>query len=175
MKEVKSLDYKLKNSFKKLGQAKFVLIVILVGVVLLLIPDFGKKDKNETVEHIGEEEYYSVEELEHKLEQTLSKMENAGHVEVILSVESGVRRVYAQNESLEQRNGELKKDKETVIVSAGSGMEGTVLIQQFYPEFQGALVIASGGGDPAVKLKLTEAISAVTGLGSDRISVCKGK
>ncbi len=175
MKEVKNLDLKLKNSFKKFGQLKFVLIVILAGIFLLLIPDFGKKTENKVTEQVGAEEYYSVEALEERLEETLSKMENAGHVEVILSVESGVRRVYAQNESLEQKNGEMQKDKETVIISAGSGAEETVLIQQFYPKFQGAVVIASGGNDPAVKLKLTEAISAVTGLGSDKISVCKGK
>lgn len=175
MKEVMNLGLKLKKFFKKLGQAKFVLIVIIAGVFLLLLPDTDEKAENKTSERTYSEEYYSVEELEQKLEEILSKIESAGHVEVILSVESGVRRVYAQNESLTQKGAEMQKDKETVIISTGSGTEGTVLIQQFYPKFQGALVIASGGNDPAVKLKLTEAISAVTGLGSDRISVCKGK
>ena len=36
------------------------------------------------------------------------------------------------------------------------------------------LVVCAGGGDPQVRLRLVEAVSALTGLGSDRISICEG-
>ena len=42
------------------------------------------------------------------------------------------------------------------------------------PEKGVALVVCPGGGDPAVQLRLLEAVSALTGLGSDRISICEG-
>ena len=61
------------------------------------------------------------------------------------------------------------------MVSAGSGREEAVALQQVYPQFQGALVVCTGGDDPAVQLKLVEAVSALTGLGSDKISICKGR
>ena len=175
MKDAKGLVVKGKMAFKTLGQGKYVLVIILVGVFLLLLPDADKKTVNEEPKKSESEESYSVEDLENKLEDALSRIENAGHVEVILSVESGMKRVYAQDESMEQEGGGVQRNKETVIVSVGSGAEDAVLVQQFYPRFQGALVIASGGNDPAVKLKLTEAVAAITGLGADRISVCKGK
>ncbi len=69
----------------------------------------------------------------------------------------------------------MKVWKRHVVVAAGSGAQDTVLVQQFYPRFQWALVVATGGGDPAVRLKLTEAVAALTGLGADKISICKGK
>ena len=40
---------------------------------------------------------------------------------------------------------------------------------------QGALVVAQGSDDPRVKLALSEGVSALTGLGADQISICKGK
>ena len=175
MKDVNDLPIKWKNILKKLGQGKFVIVVIIVGLFLLLLPDTDKKAEEEMPDATYLRENYSVEALEQRLEESLSKMENAGRVEVILSVERGVRYIYAQDENIEQKNGETQQSKKTVVVSTGSGTEETVLIQQIYPKFQGAIVIASGGDDPAVKYRLTEAIAAFTGLGSDKISVCKGK
>ena len=37
-----------------------------------------------------------------------------------------------------------------------------------------ALVVCPGGNDPAVKLQISEAVAALTGLGADKISICKG-
>lgn len=39
----------------------------------------------------------------------------------------------------------------------------------------GAVVVCEGGGSAAVRLQLTQAISALTGLPSDKIAVVKGK
>ena len=62
----------------------------------------------------------------------------------------------------------------TVVISRGSGSEETVALQEIAPQYQGALVVCPGGGDPAVRLQLSEAVSALTGLGADRITICKG-
>ena len=55
------------------------------------------------------------------------------------------------------------------------GTEETVTLQQISPQYQGALVVCSGGGNPSVRLQVVEAVSALTGLGADHISVCEGK
>lgn len=39
----------------------------------------------------------------------------------------------------------------------------------------GAVVVCEGGGSAAVRLQLTQAVSALTGLPSDRIAVVKGR
>ena len=119
--------------------------------------------------------YRILEALEEKLAATLSNIQGAGQVEVMLTVESGMKRVLAQDASLEQEESAVRREAQTVIVSSGSGIQETVLLQQIYPQFQGALVVAAGGDDPAVRLMLTEAVAALTGLGSDKISICKGK
>jgi stage III sporulation protein AG len=84
----------------------------------------------------------------------------------MLTVKSGMERVLAQDV-----NG---TDTETVIISTGSGKQEVVLIQQNYPDFQGALIVCEGGDEPQVRLLVTQAVAALTGLGTARISVCKG-
>lgn len=164
-----------KRVLRKLGRFKYVLLVILAGLVLLLLPTSGKEAVAEQQAIVGGEEDFSVEALEEKLSAILSQVEGAGEVTVMLTVESGVERVLAQNESTERGADTVKEEIETVVVSSGSNQQEVVLIQQIYPTFQGALVVASGGGDPAVCLKLTQAVAALTGLGTDKISICEGK
>lgn len=175
MKEKASFSMQREKLLNALGRYKYVLLVMLAGLVLLALPD--TKDDVETQTDLSStvEEDFSVEALEQKLEETLSKIDGAGEVRVMLTVQSGMRRVLAQNKSMEQGGELLQQEIENVVVSTGSGTQETVLVQQVYPRFQGALIVAAGGGDPTVKLKLTEAVAALTGLGTDKISICKGK
>ena len=62
-----------------------------------------------------------------------------------------------------------------MVLSGGSGREEPVALQQLAPQFQGAVVVCPGGEDPAVQLRLVEAVADLTGLGTDRITICKGR
>lgn len=175
MKEKASLLVNGKRMLHSWGRYKYVFVVILVGVFLLVLPDTEKNRDENTQTISSAEEDFSVEALENKLEEILGGIDGAGEVHVMLTVQSGMKRVFAQDKSIEQKEDSAQQETETVVVSSGSGMQDTVLVQQIYPQFQGALVVAAGGGDPTVKFKLTEAVAALTGLGTDKISICKGK
>ena len=167
-----NIDWKvLKQQFSRY---KYVFLLIGVGVLLLLVPTSHSKENSSAVV-LNTEEDFSVEALEEKLEHILAQIEGAGQVNVMLTAESGMKRIFAQDGRLEQENGSIQRESETVVISSGTGTQETVLVQQIYPRFQGALVVAEGGGDPSVRLNLTEAVAALTGLGADKISVCKGK
>ena len=56
----------------------------------------------------------------------------------------------------------------------GSGNQSVVPVQTLTPSFRGALVVCAGGDDPGVRLQVIRAVSALTGLGSDCITVCQG-
>lgn len=174
MNERKGQQIDLKSLLRTLSRYKYVLLVIVAGVLLLTLPR-SDTDNTSAAQVNMEEEDFSVEALEGQLCEILSQINGAGQVSVMLTVESGMMRVFAQDSMIEQESDAARKETETVIVSYGSGTEDAVLVQQIYPKFQGALVVADGGGDPSVKLELTKAVAALTGLGSDKISVCKGK
>lgn len=158
---------------------RYALLVIGVGLLLLVWPS-GKGGEPEASPPLAETvpaEDFSVEALEKKLAETLSKVEGAGNVTVVLTVQGGAKRVLAQDgTSSYDADGGSESQRSTVVLSGGSGKgEEAVLVQQLYPKFQGALVVCPGGGRGEVRLKLMEAVSALTGLGADKISICKGK
>jgi stage III sporulation protein AG len=176
MRDKKALTERGKKLWGALGRYKYVLLVLAAGVVLLLLPSGTDRQETSTQPAAqAAEEDFSVEALEEKLSDTLSQIDGAGQVRVLLTVESGMKRVFAQDTSVNQDESSLQRENETVVISTGSGTQETVLVQQIYPKFQGAVVVADGGDDPAVQLELTQAVAALTGLGADKISICKGK
>lgn len=162
------LKQKAAGWLKRLGAYKFVFLIIAAGLVLLLWPERGTAETAEPV--AAGEENFSVEALETRLETVLSQIDGAGEVSVMLTVKSGMERVLARDSTV----SETEETMETVVISTGSGKQEVVLLTQRYPTFQGALVVCEGGDDPQVRLLVTQAVAALTGLGSARISVCKG-
>lgn len=166
----------LKKALTVLEKYKYVLLVALVGAILLLAPvGKGASEAKPTNPGPATETAFDLEGTERKLSAALSQVEGAGEVTVILTVQNSSRQVLAQDGKTTLKEGASEQTAETVVVSKGSGTQEPVLVEQIYPDFQGALVICTGGEDAGVRLKLVEAVSALTGLGADKISICKGK
>lgn len=151
-----------------LRKYKLALLVLALGVVLLAWPTGGEKPAPVS-EDTGLPSF-DPGEVERKLERVLAKIDGAGEVTVALTVSDGVQRRYAVDET---RRGE-EEQTQTVVVSTGSGTQEAVRVGEQWPDFQGAVVVCQGGGDPEVRLLVTQAVCALTGLGSDRVTVCKG-
>lgn len=149
---------------------RVVLLVILAGLILLMLP--LDQEEEPLQEETTADAQFDLAVLETRLEEALSKIDGAGEVTVVLTIQNGPRQVLAQN--VDQGSGE-EETTETVILSRGSSTQETVTVQELYPSYQGALLVCEGGDDPEVRLKLTEATSALTGLGADKISISKGK
>ncbi len=146
-------------------------VVLAVGCLLLLLPTGGGGTREKQAEENAQTDSWEVEEWEEKLSRILSRVQGAGETEVVLTLESSQRKVLAQDS---QWDGTGNSRQSTVTISLGGGEETVVPLETMAPEFRGALVVCTGGDDPTVRLALTQAVSALTGLGSDRISVCRG-
>ena len=156
---------------------KFVLLVIAAGAALLLLParPGGSGAAGESSAAAGEEaDAFQVEALEKRMEEALSRITGVGEVRVVLTLQSSPRRILAQDTQSPVEADSTHAALTTVVLSGG-GTEETVTLQQISPQYQGALVVCSGGGNPSVRLQVVEAVSALTGLGADHISVCEGK
>ena len=82
-----------------------------------------------------------------------AKIDGAGEVTVMLTVQDSPRKVLAEDRDQEERG----ERSETVVLSRGSSLQETVTVQEVLPRYQGALLVCPGGDDPEVRLKLTEA------------------
>lgn len=160
---------------KLIGRYKWILLVIVAGLLLLALPSGNGKVQKETKTSSAAERF-DLAETEQKFAKALSEISGAGEVTVVLSVKTGARQLLAEDSTYKESEDGVEEKSTTVVLSKGSGVQEAVSLQDIYPQFQGALVISSGGGDPSVRLKLTEATAALTGLGADKISICnRGK
>ena len=69
---------------------------------------------------------------------------------------------------------DYSRSSQTVLVDDGSA-EAPVVTRTVYPTYRGALVVCQGGDRADVKLAVTEAVAALTGLSADRITVAKSQ
>lgn len=161
---------------------KYILIIVIVGLVLLVIPSFGGDKKSADIKQ--EKEVFSLSQFEDRIESILESSEGVGRVKVALAVKSSMESVYAEEARVNTReqkgSGDARDynqdyDRKPSILSDGSGKELPVMIKQIYPEFLGATVVCDGAENPQVRLYITEAVSSLTGISSERITVIKMK
>ena len=108
-----------------LEKYKFILLVLAAGLLLLLLPTSpGGGAQSATTESGSVAEFaFSVDELEEKLEATLSKIDGAGEVTVALTLRTGARQVLAQDVAVSDRDGDSSEERTTVLISGVSGRE----------------------------------------------------
>lgn len=157
---------------------KYVILVVLIGVILLLLP-VGKKAKTaaQPTAAVSDETQQSLTDTEARMEAILSKISGVGELQLMLTAEAGSEQELAQNTELSYSGDTSSPDtysrkSETVIVSGGSE-DAPVVTRTVCPVYRGALVVCQGGGNPEVKLAVTQAVAALTGLSSDRITVVR--
>ena len=169
------MSWKWPESFPKwkgaLGKYQGVLLVIAAGVLLLLLPTGGGSSSQPEQSEAAAESSFDLEGFEQRLEDTLSQIQGAGEVRVVLTLDSSSRQVLAQDVEREADGG---SSSTVVTVGAGAGGQEVVALQTVAPRFRGALVVCPGAGQAQTKLRLLEAVSALTGLSADRISICEG-
>lgn len=157
---------------KFLDKYKYVFLVLLIGVILLLIPN----DKEETTPE-GQRSETTGENLstEEQLADILSMIQGAGKVQVMLTVDSGEEYLYQTNSSVSTSANGTEQRNDTVTVSDSQRNDSGLVRQVNPPVYLGAVIVCQGADNPAVRLAVTEAVSRLTGLGSDKISVLKMK
>lgn len=149
---------------------RLMILVLLLGLFLMLFPS-EKKDQNSEME--GEKQTFSLTQTEKKMEEILGKIEGAGKLQVMLTLKSGPQLHLAEDTEEAQSSDEAESRRETVVIRRGSSEEEVVVTHQMYPAYQGAVVVCQGADKAAVRLAITEAVAALTGLSSDRITVVK--
>lgn len=157
----------------RIARYKYALIILLVGILLLYVGG-GARDKPEQSEPRmeGTEQAFALDSFEMRLEKKLSQIAGIGRVTLMLSLEESGQSVYASN-IRQTDNGQQNGSYESTLstVSDGSYGEQPVRIKETCPTFRGAVVLCDGAQDSRVRLAVTEAIRAVCGLRTDRISV----
>ena len=158
-----------------LGRYKYVLLVAALGALLLAWPQGRESGEAAALPEKEDTAAGDLAAVETAMEEILGKISGVGKVDVMLTLQSGTEKVLATDTSLAysgsvQAPDDYDRSTETVVVSGG-GEDGVVVTQERCPQYRGALVVCEGGGSDGVRLQVTQAVAALTGLGTDRIAV----
>jgi stage III sporulation protein AG len=150
----------MKIDFKALIKNKYALIALAVGIVILLWPTGTAEEPAEPALSPTDIEapVFSLPDEEQRLERQLAQIKGAGRVSVLLSVQGSVAR-------------ELADNGEEALVLSDNGSQRVVELYYVNPAYMGAVVVCQGADSAKVRLEITQAVIAFTGLSSDKIKV----
>ncbi|MBR5570141.1 MAG: hypothetical protein IKW10_04520 [Oscillospiraceae bacterium] len=167
--EIKKLTSNFSEILKKY---RYAILVLLIGILLMNIPSgkTAKKQEKETVITLQ-----PAVDMEKRLVEVLGQIEGVGRVEVMLTQACGEENVYQSNEELSTDESGRSQRKETVTMTDSDRNETALILKTNAPKYLGAIIVCEGAESSAVRLSLVDAVSKITGLKSDAISVLKMK
>ncbi len=157
-----------------LRKYRIPLLVFLLGVVLVLAPGTKKTQTQQTPEQTADTAF-DLSATQQQLESLLSAIDGAGRVRLMLTLSSGERIIYQTDSRTVTASGSTTQETETVFRQPGGSEKEPAVQSVVYPQYQGALVICDGAERASVRLAVTQAVSSLTGLGSNKIAVVKMK
>ena len=154
----------LVSVLKKVPKSAVWLLLAAGAALLILLPRGGSSQSKEETQLA-----FSLEKEERKIENALGRIDGAGKVTVVLTLEASEEREYARNTDSDRQNqaDSGRSEERSEIAKVGSE---ALTVKISYPRYRGALVIAEGSGS-ALRLALTQAVASLTGLSTDRITV----
>lgn len=162
------------------GGGKTVVLIcfaLLAAILCLWISGKGEKQENRKESSFSEE---YVCKIENRLEEVLSAVQGVGECSVMITLESGVEYVYAEEEkyssdtsSSDNRTQTGENRQKNYVTTKTSGEETPVVVTEIAPSVKGVAVICQGGGNVAVKSVITEIVSKALGIPGDKIAIAQ--
>lgn len=174
----------IKLDFKKKLQYLAVLLIVIV-ILAIYFASTGSPEKkdpaNVTQAPVSESGLSSVEQ---KLQETLSKIEGAGKVQVMITYESSAEIVPAisvdtqtSTTTDESEDGTSKTNTENtqseIVTMNGTDGSGALVLKENSPPVKGVIVVAQGADDIGVKLSLLNAVETILNISPDQVDVYK--
>lgn len=161
-------------------------VLALAGAALILLPASREKEAQTVEPTLADEEAYNasyVLSLEQSLERAISGVRGAGEAEVYITLERGVRYVYAteaKSSGDEKRSGEgvytQSSERETsLVVVDGENGRQPVMLEREEPSVLGVVIICEGADDARVRQDIIELAATLCGVGTNRVKVAPMK
>ena len=170
------------QAFLASGNArKAIVIAGIVGVLLLVIPEFLPGKTEQSADSTAEA---FVSQTEKRLTELIGSIDGAGACRVMVTLDNGVEYVYATEEkSNSDREEDVREsdtrltereDSETsaIIVDTGNGREG-LLVTEIQPTVRGVVVVCEGADNEEVRNRVLQAVTVALNISSKRVCVTK--
>jgi stage III sporulation protein AG len=173
---------------KKIQYAAILLIVIVI--LTIYFSSVAKNRSNENSEASSgaaapvAETAEPADDIARRLQETLSAIEGAGRVEVMITYESTKELVPAfsvdqqisttVDESSDGKSTTNSENSQSEIVTiSGSDGSKALILKENSPKIKGVIVVAEGADDIGVKLNLLSAVQTILDVSPDQVNVYK--
>ena len=163
-------EYKAPPWLAAFFKSKYALFALgLAGILLIFFSELPSASRTQAQKATGAGTAQSAEYIQ--------QVQGAGQVHVMVTLEATGQSVYAQDEELSSSTGQDGQRQsstrtEHVILDSGTG-KAPLLEQAYEPEVRGVAVVCEGGDDILVIGRITELVSVVLGIPTNRICVTK--
>ena len=178
--------YKKLDTKKKIQYAVILLIVIVIlAIYFTSVSGSGKQDSAGTSASDTNISTASMDDsIAQRLQETLSAIDGAGRVEVMITYESTAELVPAfsvdkqsstnVDESTDGKSTTNSENTQSDVVTI-NGSDGTqaLVLREDSPKIKGVIVVAEGADDIAVRLNLLSAVQTILDIGPDQVNVYK--
>ncbi len=159
---------KIKAFLSEKKNITIVYIIVIIGVTLLCLPSFFEKEE----EPRAESGFISCEITEKEIEDILSEISGVGRCRVLITYKSTEEYVIAKDVTQSTDGEKVNVEEKNLSFGSGSG-EKPFVLRENMPQIQGVVVVCQGGDSDKIKMNVTDAVSALTGLAKNRIKVFK--
>lgn len=167
---------KLLPKGKKWNMGSLLFFAGILGLFLLLAGSFAPSKEKQTIQPApavataaqAGEEYARL--LEEKLTQVVGSIQGTGEVRVAVTLEASAERVYALDEKDAGESG--GRELQHILMDTEGGQDALVEMT-WEPVIRGIAVVCQGADDITVNAQITEAVSVLTGVSTNRISIAK--
>ena len=145
----------------------FIIWCLFIGIMLILSGGGSSKTTIKTEK--------ATDNITTQLEKTLSQVEGAGKVKVLINYSQSGEKILAydmESNINEKDNGKENNSKSEVVYD---GNKMPVILKEYMPKVEGVIIVAQGGNIEGVKQQLISGTVALLGIDSHKIEVLKMK
>jgi stage III sporulation protein AG len=183
-KRLLSRFFKLETKKKIQYMAILLLIVVILAIYFATAGGNAKKQQDNGATGAAPAVDTSGNTMEEQLKRTLSQIDGAGRVEVMITYESSSEIVPAisvdKQTSTTTQSGDsgtsttnTENTQSEVVTIGGSNGNSALVIKENSPEIRGVIVVAQGADDIFVKLNLLKAVQTLLKVSPDQVDVYK--
>ncbi len=172
----KALTEKIKQfSIENKKQFAVIITVVIVFIFLVIFNSDNETIMQENIEVTTSSSLSSLndvqKEIEKQLEEIIGNINGTGNVKVMVSLDSSGEFVYAENSKKEDNGDKSSLDSEIVIYESDEGNDEGLIVSVKSPEISGVAVVCDGGNSSVIRAEITELVTSLFGIGSDRVYV----
>ncbi len=157
----------IKEFLKNKKSVVYIALIFAVGIFMLT----GVGKTTETTSKKGAEQ----EELSHRLENILSRVEGAGNVKVLINYSQSGEKILAYDSEEENRVEEGRDETNVRNQVVYDSSRSPFVLKEYMPTPQGVIIVAQGGDNESVKKQLIDGTVALLGIDEHKIEVLKMK